>query len=129
MTIDPGKDKGTADPETTQAEQRDAAGIWGGGCLPGPGMPSPFPPKPSMPAMTIAFKFGIGEPVQVSHNSLQGAVMGAAVVSNETSNIYLVDIGLEEGKWYPESMLRPVPVYYLKGEQTGPTDSPEELQP
>ncbi len=126
MATDPGKDKGTVDPETAQAEQADAAGIWGGGCLPGPEIPNPFPPKPTAPAMTIAFKFALGDFVQVNHNRIQGAIMAAAVILNETSNIYLVDVGREEGKWYPESMLRPVPVYYLKGEQTSPTPTAEE---
>jgi len=121
VQISPGIVAGKKGEETTQG---DAPKIWGGGgdCLPGPGMPNPFPPKPIAPAMTIAFRFSIGEPVVVSHSGVSGAIVAAAVTFNDTTNLYLVDVGVDDGKWYPENMLRPavVPRYY----QEGPTDSP-----
>lgn len=74
-------------------------------------LPGVYPRKPRFTrrlptAMTINFKFFIGDAVIVSYSGLQGFIIAAAVAFNESSVIYLVDVGREEGKWYPGTMLK-----------------------
>jgi hypothetical protein len=69
-------------------------------------LPNVYPPHPVKPAMTVDFEFYMGEKVIISHSGLQGAIVAAAVAFNQSSIIYLVDIGRSTEKWCPERMLK-----------------------
>jgi len=82
-------------------------------------LPPIYPPGLIKPAMTINFRFGIGEPVVIDHSGQTGAVVAAAVAFSELSIIYLVDVaGDRAEKWYPQNMLRKTLRAYEKAANT-----------
>jgi len=90
-------------------------------------LPPICPPGLIKPAMTINFRFGMGEPVVIDHSGQTGAVIAAAVAFNELSIIYLVDVaGGKAEKWYPQNMLRKTLRAYEKAANTIPQDIRDE---
>jgi len=72
-------------------------------------LPDVYPPKPPIPppAMQANFKFHIGEYVEILTTPLKGSVVGAAVVFNQGTHVYLVETGTTDSRerWYPENLI------------------------
>lgn len=77
--------------------------------------PEICPPRPRPAAMVISFEYGIKEFVKVTNLEVHGNIMAACVAFNARTILYLVEDGSGQQKWYPETMIEPMPVFFNKG--------------
>lgn len=80
--------------------------------------PPPYPPFPSRVAMTIDFSYMIGDYVKIKNLDFYGVILGAAAAFKIDNILYLVELGSGETKWYPSSLIEPVPMYDRMEPQT-----------
>ena len=78
-------------------------------------IPPPNPPVPDLPspAMTIEYKFPLGEFVKVKNIGVMGNITCAAIAFHSQGNIYLIDTGSGAPRWYPETQLEPAPLHEI----------------
>ena len=76
-------------------------------------IPPPIPPVPDLPspAMTIEFKFPLGEFVKVKNIGVMGNITCADIAFHSQGNIFLIDTGVGAPRWYPETQLEAVPLH------------------